>query len=166
MIILWHSTFLRDGKYGVPRSASLSIDEQQRMQQYNQILSSRNIQHFGLSVSGAPPGTDRGVRMLSGGNGMGIVCGMNRSMPMARPGFQGIASSPMLNSGSMLSSSMAPMPSPVNMHSGANSGQGNSILRPRDALNMMRVSCLLFLFWFKMESMKNLIQSPIRTIWF
>ncbi|GFZ17604.1 helicase/SANT-associated, DNA binding protein [Actinidia rufa] len=34
--------------------------------------------------------------------------------------------------------SMAPMPSPVNMHSGANSGQGNSILRPRDALNMMR----------------------------
>ncbi|XP_057484162.1 chromatin modification-related protein EAF1 B-like isoform X2 [Actinidia eriantha] len=128
----------RDGGYAVPRTASLSIDEQQRMQPYNQILPSRNIQHFGLSVSGAPPGTDRGVRMLSGGNGMGIVCGMNRSMPTARSGFHGIAPSPMLNSGSMLSSSMAPIPSHVNMHSGANSGQGNSMLRPRDALNMMR----------------------------
>ncbi|XP_057480432.1 chromatin modification-related protein EAF1 B-like isoform X1 [Actinidia eriantha] len=126
----------RDSRYAVPRSASLSIDEQQRMQQCNQMVSSRNIQHSGLSVSGAPPGTNRGIRMLSSGNGM------NRSMPMARPmarpGYQGIAPSSMLNSGSMLSSSMAPMPSPVNMHSGANSGQGNSILRPRDALNMMR----------------------------
>ena len=155
--MLCHSNSLRDGRYAVPRSASLSIDEQQRMQQCNQMVSSRNIQHSGLSVSGAPPGTNRGVRMLSSGNGMGIVCGMNRSMPMARPGYQGIAPSSMLNSGSMLSSSMAPLPSPVNMHSGANSGQGNSILRPRDALNMMRVSCLLFLFWSKMESMKNLI---------
>ncbi|KAF5954653.1 hypothetical protein HYC85_007509 [Camellia sinensis] len=79
-----------------------------------------------------------GVRMLPGGNGVGIMCGMNRSMPMARPGFQGIAPPSMVNSGSMLSSSVAMMPSPVNMHSGVGSGQGNSMLRPRDTSNMMR----------------------------
>ncbi|CAL5388008.1 unnamed protein product [Camellia sinensis] len=129
---------VRDGRYGVPRSSSLSIDEQQRMQQYNQMLSGRNIQQSGLSVSGVPPGTDHGVRMLPGGNGVGIMCGMNRSMPMARPGFQGIAPPSMVNSGSMLSSSVAMMPSPVNMHSGVGSGQGNSMLRPRDTSNMMR----------------------------
>ncbi|KAF5930589.1 hypothetical protein HYC85_031462 [Camellia sinensis] len=129
---------LTDGRYGVPRSASLAIDEQQRMQQYNQMLSGRNVQQPGLSVSGALPGTDRGVRMLPGGNSMGVMCGTNRNMPMARPSFQGIGPSSILNSGGMLSSSMAVMPSPVNMHSGVGSGQGNSMLRPRDALNMMR----------------------------
>ncbi|KAK9282032.1 hypothetical protein L1049_004944 [Liquidambar formosana] len=128
---------VRDGRYGVPR-ASLPVDEQQRLQQYNPMLSGRNIQQSSLSVPGALPGTDRGVRMLHGGNGMGMMCGMNRSMPMSRPGFQGIAPSSMLNSGSMLSSSMVGMPSPVNMHSGAASGQGNSMLRPREALHMMR----------------------------
>uniref|UniRef100_A0A5B6ZQG6 Chromatin modification-related protein EAF1 B-like n=1 Tax=Davidia involucrata TaxID=16924 RepID=A0A5B6ZQG6_DAVIN len=128
---------VRDGRYGVPRTAPLSIDEQQRVQQYNQMLSGRNIQQPGLSVPGSLPGTDRGVRMLPSGNGVGIMSGVNRSMPMARPGFQGIASSSMLNSGSMLSSSMV-MPSPVNIHSGAGSGQGNSMLRPRDALHLMR----------------------------
>ncbi|CAL5353506.1 unnamed protein product [Camellia sinensis] len=129
---------VRDGRYGVPRSASLAIDEQQRMQQYNQMLSGRNVQQPGLSVSGALPGTDRGVRMLPGGNSMGVMCGTNRNMPMARPSFQGIGPSSILNSGGLLSSSMAVMPSPVNMHSGVGSGQGNSMLRPRDALNMMR----------------------------
>ncbi|KAL6978791.1 hypothetical protein U1Q18_020460 [Sarracenia purpurea var. burkii] len=132
------NTSVRDGRYSVPRSASLSIDEQQRMQQYNNMLSGRNIQQSGLSVSGTPAG-DRGVRMLPGGNGVGIMCGVNRTMPMARPGFQGIVPPSMLNSGSMLSSSMAVMPSPANVHSGVGSGQGNSVLRPRDALNMMRV---------------------------
>ncbi|KAA8550625.1 hypothetical protein F0562_002309 [Nyssa sinensis] len=125
---------VRDGVYGIPRTASLSIDEQQRVQQ---MLSGRNIQQPGLPVPGALSGADRGVRTLVGGNGMGIMPGVNRSMPMARPAFQGIASSSMLNSGSMLSSSMV-MPSPVNIHSGAGSGQGNSPLRPRDALHLMR----------------------------
>ncbi|XP_059660279.1 chromatin modification-related protein EAF1 B-like isoform X2 [Cornus florida] len=128
---------LTDGRYGVPRTAALSIDEQQKMQQYNQMLSGRTIQQSSSSIPGTLPGTDRSVRMLPGGNGLGMM-GVNRSMPMARPGFQGMASSSMLNSGSMLSSSMVAIPGPVNMHSGAGSGQGSSMLRPRDALHMMR----------------------------
>ena len=142
---MWHSTFLRDDRYGVPKSASLSIDEQQRMQQYNHMLSGRNIQQSAPSVSGAHPGTDRGVRIFPGGNGVGIVSGENRTMPMAKSRFQGIAP-PSMNSGSMISSSMAVMPSPVNVPSGVGSGQGNSMLRPWDALNMMQVSCLPFSF--------------------
>lgn len=129
---------VRDGRYGLPRSASLAIDEQQRMQQYNHVLSGRNIQQSGLSVSGAPPATDRGVRMLPSGSGVGTMGGVNRTMPMARPGFQGIAPPSVLNPGSMLSSNMAVMPNPANAHPGIGSGQGNSMLRPRDALNMMR----------------------------
>lgn len=127
----------RDVRYNVPRS-SLPVDDQQRMQQYNQMLSGRNIQQSSMSVPGALSGADRGVRMLPGGNGMGMMCGMSRGMPISRPGFQGMASSPMLNSGSMLSSSMVGMPSPVNMHSGAGPGQVNSMLRPREALHMIR----------------------------
>ncbi|GFY99496.1 helicase/SANT-associated, DNA binding protein [Actinidia rufa] len=128
---------VRDGRYGVPRSASLSIDGQQRMQQYNHMLSGRNIQQSAPAVSGAPPGTDRGVRILPGGNGVGIVSGLNRTMPMARPRFQEIAP-PSMTSGSMITSSMAVMPSPVNVPPGVGSGQGNAMLRPRNTLNMMR----------------------------
>ncbi|KAH6765355.1 hypothetical protein C2S52_000181 [Perilla frutescens var. hirtella] len=118
---------MRDSRYVVPRSAS--VDEQQRMQQYNQMMTNRNVPQSNLSPSGALPGTDRSVRILPGGNGMGLVCGVNRSMPMARPGFQGIASSSVVNSGSMAS---------ANMHSGVGSGQGSSMLRPREPLHMMR----------------------------
>ncbi|XWS31278.1 hypothetical protein CRYUN_Cryun23aG0063500 [Craigia yunnanensis] len=128
---------VRDGRYGVPRT-SLPADEQHRIQQYNQMLSGRNIQQSNLSLPGAVSGSDRGVRMLPSANGMGMMCGINRSMPKSRPGFQGMASSAMLNSGSMLSSNMVGMPSPVNMHSGSGSGQGNSMLRPRDTMHMMR----------------------------
>lgn len=108
---------IRDSRYVVPRSAS--ADEQQRMQQYNQMITNRNVPQSNLSPSGALPGTDRGVRVHPGSNGMGLVCGVNRHMPMARPGFQGIASS-------------------TNMHSGVGSGQGSSMLRPREPLHMMR----------------------------
>ncbi|XVE78092.1 hypothetical protein DITRI_Ditri13aG0116000 [Diplodiscus trichospermus] len=128
---------VRDGRYGVPRT-SLPADEQHRMQQYNQMLSGRNIQQSNLSLTGTLSGADRAVRMLAGGNGVGMMCGMNRSMPMSRPGFQGVASSAMLNSSSMLSSNMVGIPSPVNMHSGPGSGQGNAILRPRDTMHVMR----------------------------
>ncbi|XP_022728005.1 chromatin modification-related protein EAF1 B-like isoform X2 [Durio zibethinus] len=127
---------VRDGRYGVPRT-SLPADEQHRMQQYNQMLSGRNIQQSNLNLRGAVSGADCGIRMLPGGNAMGMLCGMNRSMPMSRPGFQGMASSAKLNSGSMLSN-MVGIPSPVNMHSGPGSGQGNSMLRPRDTMQMMR----------------------------
>lgn len=128
---------VRDGRYNAPR-ANLPVDEQQRMQQYNQMLSGRNIQQSNLPAPGPLSGAERSVRMLPGGSGMGMMCAMNRSMPMSRPGYQGMASSPMLNSGSMISS-MVGM-SPVNMHSGAGPGQGNSMLRPREGMHMMRVS--------------------------
>lgn len=118
----------RDGRYNAPRASSnLAAEEQQRMPQYNHVPG-RNMQQPGLPV----PGTDRGVRMLPGGNSVGMISGMNRNMPMSRPGYQG------MNSGTMLSSSMAGMPSPAGMHSGP--GSGNSMIRPREALHMMRVS--------------------------
>ncbi|KAH1081534.1 hypothetical protein J1N35_021295 [Gossypium stocksii] len=128
---------VRDGRYGVPRT-SLPADEQHRMQQYNQMLSGRNVQQSNLSLPGAVSGSDRMVRVLSGNN-LGMMCGINRSMPISRPGFQGMTSSAMLNSGSMLSSNLVGgMQNPVNMHSGTGSGQGNSMLRPRDTKHMMR----------------------------
>ncbi|XP_002521085.2 chromatin modification-related protein EAF1 B isoform X1 [Ricinus communis] len=128
---------IRDGRYSVPRT-SLPVDEQQRMQHYNQMLSNRNLQQPNLSASGSLSGADRGVRMLPGGNPLGMMPGMNRSMPLSRPGFQGMASSSMLNSGSMLSSGMVGMPSPASMQSGSGPGQGNSMMRSRDGLHMMR----------------------------
>ncbi|TKY66125.1 Chromatin modification-related protein EAF1 A [Spatholobus suberectus] len=127
---------VRDSRYGVSRTPPLSVDEQQRIQQYNQMISSRNMQQSTMSVPGSLSGSDRGgVRMLPGGNGVG---GINRSITMSRPGFQGMPSSSVLSSGGMLSSSMVGMPSPVNMHSGVGAGQGNSMLRPRETVHMMR----------------------------
>ncbi|KAF7845563.1 chromatin modification-related protein EAF1 B-like isoform X1 [Senna tora] len=130
---------VRDSRYGVPRTSPLSVDEQQRIQQYNPMLSGRNVQQSGISVGGSLSGSDRSIRMLPGGNGVGMIGGVNRSMAISRSGFQGLASSSMMSSGSMLSSSnMVGTPSPVNMPSGVGSGQGNSMLRPREALHMMR----------------------------
>ncbi|KAI3782887.1 hypothetical protein L2E82_12945 [Cichorium intybus] len=110
---------VREGRYGIPRAGSLSVDDQQKMQHYNQMLSARNANQSSL-----PPGshsvTDRGVRMLPAGSGMGVMCGMNRGIKMARPS--------MMNSGSMLTSG-----TPT-----STSGQGNSMLRTRDAVHMIR----------------------------
>ncbi|KAF2292600.1 hypothetical protein GH714_025913 [Hevea brasiliensis] len=125
-----------DGRYSVPRT-SLPVDDQQKMQHYNQMLSNRSLQQSNLPVSGALSGADR--RILQGGNPVGMMSGMNRSMPLSRPGFQGVASSSMMNSTSMLSSGVAGMPSPVSMQSGSSSGQGNSMMRSREALHLMRV---------------------------
>ncbi|KAK4270225.1 hypothetical protein QN277_023287 [Acacia crassicarpa] len=122
---------------GVPRT-SLSVDEKQRIQQYNQMLSGRNVQQSNMSVPGSLSGSERGVRMLSGGNGVGMIGGINRSMALSRPGFQGMASSSMVSSGSMLASNMTGIPSRANMHSGAGSGPGNSMLRPHETLHMIR----------------------------
>ena len=96
-----------------------------------------------MAVPGSLSGSDLGgVRMLPGGNGMGMLGGTNRSI---RPGFQGVPSSSMLSSGGMLSSSMVGIPSPVNMHAGVGAGQGNSMLRPRETVHMMRVRSALVL---------------------
>ncbi|KAL2319251.1 hypothetical protein Fmac_028220 [Flemingia macrophylla] len=125
---------VRSGRYGIPRNSPSSVDEQQRIQ-YNQMLSGRNIQQS-MSVTGTLSGSDHGVRMLPGGNGLGLMGGINKNMALSRPGFQGIASPSMLNSGSMLSSSMAGISGPVNMHPGVGPGQGNSMLRPHETLHM------------------------------
>ncbi|KAK4408678.1 Chromatin modification-related protein EAF1 B, partial [Sesamum angolense] len=99
------SSSVRDGRYGVPRSASFSADEHQRMQQYNQMISGRSMTQPNIS-NGAPPGADR------------------------VPGYQGIAPS---------SSVVSHGISSANMHSGMGSGQGSSVLRPREAMHMIRV---------------------------
>ncbi|KAK1420606.1 hypothetical protein QVD17_22328 [Tagetes erecta] len=121
---------VREGRYGIPRTGSLSVDDQQRMQQYNRMLSARNAQQSSL-----PPGShsvnERGVRILPAGSGMGSMCGVNRNMKMTRPGFQGIPSPSMLASGSAT-------PSPPSIHSG--SGPGNSMLRPRDPMHLIRAN--------------------------
>ncbi|XP_047965336.1 chromatin modification-related protein EAF1 B-like [Salvia hispanica] len=108
-------------RYVVPRPAS--ADEQHRVPQYNHMMTNRNVPQPNLTPSGALPAADRGSRLLPGVSGIGISCGVTRSMPMTRPGFQGIASS-MVSSGSM--------------HSGVGSGQGNSMLRPREPMHTMR----------------------------
>jgi len=106
------------------------------------------MQQSTMSVPGSLPGSDRGgARMLPGGNGIGMMSGINRSITMSRPGFPGIPSPSMLSSGGMLSSSMVGMPSPVNIHSGVGGGQGNSMLRPRETVHMMRVRTVHILSW-------------------
>nr|GEX14834.1 chromatin modification-related protein EAF1 B-like isoform X1 [Tanacetum cinerariifolium] len=108
----------RDVKSGISRTVSLSKDDQQGMQQFNQLLSGRDWQHSNLSP-GSLSGTGRGVRMLAAENGTGVMPGMNRSTSIARPGFDGAASP-----------SMA-MLSPINMQSMVGPGQGSSMLRPK-----------------------------------
>ncbi|GJT69004.1 HAS subgroup protein [Tanacetum coccineum] len=80
----------------------------------------RDWQHSNLSP-GSLSGTDRGVRMLAAENGTGVMPGMNRSTPIARPGFDGAASP-----------SMA-MLSPIDMQSMVGPGQGSSMLRPKQS---------------------------------
>ncbi|CAH1417891.1 unnamed protein product [Lactuca virosa] len=65
------SVGVREGRYGIPRPG---MDDQHRMQQYNQMLSARNMQPSTLPL----PHSDRGVR--------GMLPGvMNRGMMMTRP---------------------------------------------------------------------------------
>ncbi|KAL6511119.1 hypothetical protein OROGR_022243 [Orobanche gracilis] len=109
----------RDGRYAGPRPGSVSADEQQRLHQYN----SRNRSQPNIF---AP--TDRGGRMVPGGNGMGMMGGVSRSLPVARPGFQGIPPS-LVNPSVVVSSVM----SSASMH-----GQGSSGLKSRENLHMMR----------------------------
>lgn len=132
------SASVRDGRFNVPRG-SLPLDEQHRLQQFNQTLSGRNLQQPSLSTPAAVSGSDRGHRMVPGGNAMG-VSGMNRNTPMSRPGFQGMASAAMPNTGNMHTSGMVGIPNTGNIHSGGGASQGNSMIRPREAVqHMMRM---------------------------
>lgn len=118
------------------------------MQQYGHMFSGRNLQQSSsISVPGAalPVGVDRGgVCTLPAGNGMGMMRGLNRGVPMPRPGFQGISPPAMMNmvsTGNMLPSNGHGMQSSVNVQRNATvAGAGNSMLRPRESLQMLRVS--------------------------
>lgn len=126
----------RDGqRYAMPRPNI----ENQKMQQYNQMLPGRSSQQSGISAPGPLP-TDRGVRMLPGGNGIGVMSGASRGMTIPRPGYQGMGSPvmPNISSGSMVPSSGVGVPNSVAMSNGAVPAQGNSMMRPREALHMMR----------------------------
>ncbi|XP_047939888.1 chromatin modification-related protein EAF1 B-like isoform X7 [Salvia hispanica] len=128
------NTSTRDARYGLPRSGSLPAEEHQRMHLYNQMITGRNIPQSSISAPGAVPGPDRSARMLSSGNGMGMMSGANRNMPIARPAVQGIPSSSMVNSGTAVSPGL----SSGNMHTGVGAGQGSSIVRPSEASNIQR----------------------------
>nr|KAJ0201875.1 hypothetical protein LSAT_V11C600333180 [Lactuca sativa] len=65
-----------------------------------------------------------GVHMLPAGSGMGVMCGMTRGIKMARP-----PSSSIMNSTTGLLTSSTPT-----------SAQGNSMLRSREVMHMIRVS--------------------------
>uniref|UniRef100_A0A0D9XV79 Myb-like domain-containing protein n=1 Tax=Leersia perrieri TaxID=77586 RepID=A0A0D9XV79_9ORYZ len=123
-------------RYGIPRPTSLQGDEQQRIQ-YSQMLNSRSLQQ---PVPGAlPAGVDRGVRMMSGAHGMGMMTGINRGT-VTRPPFPRLSSSGMLNMvspGSMLPNNGQSMQNTVNVHPGTIPGHGNTMLRPRDPMQML-----------------------------
>lgn len=138
----------------MPRGPMLQPDEQQQrmQQQYNQMVSGRSLPQPGMPLSGPlpPSAVDRGggVRMLPPGapsSGMSMMpsgSGLTRGMPpVARPGFQRLNSPAMLN-----------MVSPSgNMHSASGPGlQGpmNPMLRPRDSVQLLRVSLKLILCYF------------------
>uniref|UniRef100_A0ACD5VRC9 Uncharacterized protein n=1 Tax=Avena sativa TaxID=4498 RepID=A0ACD5VRC9_AVESA len=128
-------------RYGVPRPTSLQGDEQQRIQ-YNHMLNGRNLQQPGVSIPGVlPAGVDRGVRVMSGANGMGMVTGIARCAPVARPGFPRLGSPGMLNMaspGNMLSSNGQAMQNSIILHPGAVPGPGNTMLGPRDPMQILR----------------------------
>ncbi|XP_031480917.1 chromatin modification-related protein EAF1 B-like isoform X2 [Nymphaea colorata] len=129
-------------RYAVPKPMGLPLDDH-RIQQFNQMISNRNIQQSGLPVNqGLQAGGER-VRMMPGGNGVGIMPGVSRGMPMPRPGYQGMGSPGMLgmvSSGTsgMLASGNVGVPNPVNMYPGVVSPHGNSVSRSRESLQMMR----------------------------
>ncbi|XP_006654875.1 chromatin modification-related protein EAF1 B-like isoform X2 [Oryza brachyantha] len=132
-----HSTFSassRDAhKYGIPRCTSLQSDEQQKIH-YNQMLSGRNLQHTGGSVSGTfPPGVDRGARVMPSTHGMGMMTGLNRGMPAATAGFPRHSSPGMPNVVSPGNVS-AKSGHAVNVHPGAMSATGNTTIRSHNPM--------------------------------
>ncbi|KAG9157727.1 hypothetical protein Leryth_017825, partial [Lithospermum erythrorhizon] len=134
------SSSLRDGRCAVSQSASLSAEEQNKMLMYKHMLPARNIQQQTPSGLGNIHEIDRGMQVPSG-RGTGMMSGGNKSSRLvARHGLQSMVPS-MLNSGSMLSSGMVSVQSPVhNMHSRAGVGHRNSVARPRNALHVMQLS--------------------------
>eukprot|EP01018_Ginkgo_biloba_P025815 Gb_03424 [translate_table: standard] len=138
-------------RFASVRPISGSMDEQQqqqRMQQYNHMVAGRSLQSPGISVSvglpvGLPNSNDRGVRMLTSGNAAGMMSGLNRGMPLPRPGFPGVGSPGILSIASSGMSNMLPcsgvgLPVTCTVTSGAISGPGNMLPRSRDNMQMLQ----------------------------
>lgn len=106
------------------------------MHPYNQAMPNRPVQH----ANAGAPGTDRGAHLMPNGNSMGL----GRSMPMPRPGFTGIAASSALNSSNMIAPGVVGVSGSMNIHTSSSSPQGGSMLRPREALHVVRVSHLIY----------------------
>ncbi|CAH8276964.1 unnamed protein product [Arabidopsis lyrata] len=115
-------------RFNLPRG-SLPLDEQHRIQQFSQMLSGRNLQQPSLSTLGAVSGPDLGHR-LPGGNAMSGN-GINRSTPLSRPGFQGVSSLAVPNSG------MGGISNTGNINPVGSASPGNSTLRPRGTMQHM-----------------------------
>ncbi|KAF8031584.1 hypothetical protein BT93_D0719 [Corymbia citriodora subsp. variegata] len=113
-----------------PRTLSTPVDQQNKMQHFNQLTTPINIQQPYPSVYESFCVTDCDVRMNPGGNSVVVNSGMDGSMPMSQSEIHGMTSSSILSS-----SSVAGMPSPVNMHPRLDSAQGNSTLEPYEALH-------------------------------
>ena len=111
------------------------------------MLSGRNLQQSGGSVPGtSPAGVDRGPRMVPGAHGVGMTTGLHRGNPAARAGFPRASSPGMLNmvsTGNVPPKSVQGAPNAVNVHPGVMSAPGNSMLRPRDPMQMLHLSCSL-----------------------
>ncbi|XP_048607050.1 chromatin modification-related protein EAF1 A isoform X1 [Brassica napus] len=133
-----HSASPRDGRFNVPRG-SLPLDEQHRLQRFNQMSSGKNLQQNSISTHGAVSGS--GHCVVPGVNTMG-VSGTNRGTPMSRSGFQGIGSPAMPNTVSMMSSGMVGISNTGNINSGRGASPRNSMVRPpREAVqHMMRAA--------------------------
>ncbi|XP_057842837.2 chromatin modification-related protein EAF1 B isoform X2 [Cryptomeria japonica] len=138
-------------RFSSGRPISVKMDEQQqRMQQYNQLIAARNLQTPGVSMSaslpmGLPNSNDRGVRMLPGGNAAGLMPVLNRGMPLPRPGYPAIGPPGIMSLGSSGINNILPcngvgLSTTGTVTSGAISGQGNLIPRSRDSMQMMRPS--------------------------
>ncbi|KAI4326385.1 hypothetical protein MLD38_031706 [Melastoma candidum] len=131
----------RDGRYNVQTlqrpSASLS-DDLHRGLQFGHSLPNRSILQSNLPVSGAISGNNHGIRAFPNGKNTGVPTATNRSLPMSRPAFQGVAGSPVMNPSSMLSSCPMGMSNGGNLHIGSNSGPGTPLMRPRDTSHSAR----------------------------
>ncbi|ONM40689.1 Chromatin modification-related protein EAF1 B [Zea mays] len=122
-------------RYGVPRPTSIQGDEQSRIH-YNQMVNGRNLQQPGVPVPGVlPSGVDQGARMMPPAHGVGIMAGLNRGTPITRPGFPRLGSL-----GNMSPTNGQGLKNTVNVHPGAILGPGSTMLRPRDPMQMLRVS--------------------------
>lgn len=128
-------------RYGVPRPTSLPGDEPSRIH-YNQMVNGRNLQQPGVPVPGVlPSGVDRGARMMPPAHAVGVMTGLNRGTPVTRPGFPRLGSPGMANvvsPGNMSPTNGQGLQNTINVHPGAIPGPGNTMLRPRDPMQLLR----------------------------